>query len=204
MASCTNNDPVACFALDKDVEAREAYQFRNCSVNAGDFSWEFGDGEISNEENPTHTWNEVGVYQVKLTVNNKGTSDEIVRAVNVFLDDLTAGSDGLYTGKYIETYPDSLILNKTYNSTATISILSHKQIELSLSRGQFKSIVSGDPKTGYTFSEGTEFQPSRLQEITSVSGTYTKIADSLAFSLTGFDPQFGSTRWIIRFNGTKN
>lgn len=45
-------------------------QFTNTST--GDFismSWNFGDGNFSNEENPTHTYSEIGSYVVTQTVN---------------------------------------------------------------------------------------------------------------------------------------
>jgi PKD repeat protein len=44
------------------------------------FEWDFGDGQKSTEQNPTHTYDKVGEYTATLTVidqkNNKGT-DEI-------------------------------------------------------------------------------------------------------------------------------
>ena len=44
------------------------------------FAWDFGDGQKSTEQNPTHTYDKVGEYTATLTVidqkNNKGT-DEI-------------------------------------------------------------------------------------------------------------------------------
>ena len=44
------------------------------------FEWDFGDGQKSTEQNPTHTYQKVGEYTATLTVvdqkNNKGT-DEI-------------------------------------------------------------------------------------------------------------------------------
>jgi PKD repeat protein len=44
------------------------------------FEWDFGDGQKSTEQNPTHTYEKIGEYTATLTVidqkNNKGT-DEI-------------------------------------------------------------------------------------------------------------------------------
>jgi PKD repeat protein len=44
------------------------------------FEWDFGDGNKSTEQNPTHTYDKIGEYTATLTVvdqkNNKGT-DEI-------------------------------------------------------------------------------------------------------------------------------
>ena len=47
------------------------------SNNPSHWEWDFGDGETSNEANPTHTYEEVGVYSVSLTVSNSvGSSTE--------------------------------------------------------------------------------------------------------------------------------
>ncbi len=41
--------------------------------------WDFGDGDTSNEKNPTHTYTEIGDYTVTLTVASPGGSDSKVR-----------------------------------------------------------------------------------------------------------------------------
>ncbi|MCY7411345.1 MAG: M4 family metallopeptidase [Chitinophagales bacterium] len=46
--------------------------FTNTSVNAGTFTWTFGDGTTSTLTNPTHTYSSLGVYNVKL-VSSAGT-----------------------------------------------------------------------------------------------------------------------------------
>ncbi len=33
-------------------------------------TWEFGDNEVSQKENPTHTYDQAGNYEVRLTVTN--------------------------------------------------------------------------------------------------------------------------------------
>ena len=35
-----------------------------------DWAWDFDDGEVSNQQNPTHVFTEAGRYSVKLTVTN--------------------------------------------------------------------------------------------------------------------------------------
>ncbi|MGC9523087.1 MAG: PKD domain-containing protein, partial [Anaerolineae bacterium] len=50
--------------------------FNNTST--GDYTssaWDFGDGESSTLENPTHTYTEAGTYTVSLTVAGPGGSD---------------------------------------------------------------------------------------------------------------------------------
>jgi len=49
--------------------------------------WDFGDGETSAEQNPSHEYNRVGNYTVSLTVSNDYGSDELIKSVyvNVFV-----------------------------------------------------------------------------------------------------------------------
>ena len=43
--------------------------------NPTSWSWDFGDGSTSTEQNPTHTYNAAGTYTVKLTASNSCGSD---------------------------------------------------------------------------------------------------------------------------------
>lgn len=54
--------------------------FINTSTNAGSYSWNFGDGNSSNLENPVHTYSNPGHYSVSLTINGACGSDSIVKA----------------------------------------------------------------------------------------------------------------------------
>ncbi|MCC2548969.1 PKD domain-containing protein, partial [Hymenobacter sp. BT175] len=45
-------------------------QFQNSSLNAVQFSWDFGDGTTSSEQNPTHLYQQPGTYAVRLTAAN--------------------------------------------------------------------------------------------------------------------------------------
>jgi len=57
-----------------DFDVNEAgpltYQFMNLSTQAESYLWDFGDGQFSTEENPTHSYVEPGDYQVSLTCTN--------------------------------------------------------------------------------------------------------------------------------------
>jgi PKD repeat protein len=44
--------------------------FSNSSMNAGTYTWDFGDGQTSTQANPTHQYDEDGVYTVTLTTYN--------------------------------------------------------------------------------------------------------------------------------------
>ncbi len=49
----------------------EPVQFLNLSTFASTYSWDFGDGNISTEQSPTHLYTEAGVYDVVLVANNE-------------------------------------------------------------------------------------------------------------------------------------
>ena len=54
--------------------------FTNNSTGATRWEWTFGDGDVSNEENPPHTFTDFGQYQVQLVVeNNLGCRDTLIR-----------------------------------------------------------------------------------------------------------------------------
>lgn len=49
--------------------------FKNYSLNATEYLWEFQDGNTSTEKDPTHEYLELGVFDVKLTASNGDESD---------------------------------------------------------------------------------------------------------------------------------
>lgn len=69
--------PVAAFeASPVSGVAPLAVEFANQSTGKIDsFFWEFGDGDTSSVESPEHTYQEAGIYTVKLTVTGPGGND---------------------------------------------------------------------------------------------------------------------------------
>lgn len=58
------------FTADKNaIYAEASINFTDASYKATSWEWEFGDGGVSTEENPTHTYKRSGVYDVTLTIN---------------------------------------------------------------------------------------------------------------------------------------
>ena len=49
-------------------------QFMDNSSHAGSVLWDFGDGSVSNERNPVHTYEECGLYTVTLGAGGNGTT----------------------------------------------------------------------------------------------------------------------------------
>ena len=58
--------------------------FKNESTNAVSYSWNFGDGESSEEESPSHIYKDAGVYSVLLVVkDSNGIESEKVKSISV-------------------------------------------------------------------------------------------------------------------------
>lgn len=86
LIGCNEDDTIAeapytLFTFDvTDLTA----SFSNRSTdNPESYSWDFGDGETSTEQNPTHTYQEAGTYTVVLTTGNASGEDQFQRTVTV-------------------------------------------------------------------------------------------------------------------------
>jgi PKD repeat protein len=78
--------PVANFVSSITTICEGVVVFTDASENQVDtWSWDFGDGNTSNQQNPTHTYTNPGTYTVQLTVQNGVGSDTYTGTVNVVL-----------------------------------------------------------------------------------------------------------------------
>jgi len=67
--------PTAAFSATPTIGiAPLEVQFTSTSTGATSYAWDFGDGNTSTDENPIHTYNEPGLYTIKLTVTGPGGS----------------------------------------------------------------------------------------------------------------------------------
>lgn len=73
--------PVSNFSSNLTVIAQgKSISFVDQSTNNPiSWSWNFGDGNISNEQNPTHTFSKSGVYTINLTTSNKYGSNVVTK-----------------------------------------------------------------------------------------------------------------------------
>jgi len=70
--------------------------FRNYSQNATEFLWEFDDGNTSTEKDPVHEYEELGIFDVKLTASDGVDSDVYILTVaigQIYPDNLTQLDD---------------------------------------------------------------------------------------------------------------
>jgi len=62
--------PSAAFSIEQSEVNFLEYTFTNGSVNATSYDWDFGDGNTSTEESPTHVFAESDIFTVTLTAKN--------------------------------------------------------------------------------------------------------------------------------------
>jgi len=58
--------------------------FVNTSENATSYLWDFGDGSVTDDENPQHTFYEAGTYDVRLTATGPGGTDQYLQMITVY------------------------------------------------------------------------------------------------------------------------
>ena len=75
--------PVARFTYQKTCTVPREVIFKDQSVGADYWLWDFGDGTTSTEQNPTHVYINPGLYHVKLTVTNQASGCSESKTISV-------------------------------------------------------------------------------------------------------------------------
>jgi PKD repeat protein len=64
----------------------ETLNFQDMSINASTWLWDFGDGNLSSLQNPSHSYSQAGIYNVTLEVNNGAHTLELDSVVSILPD----------------------------------------------------------------------------------------------------------------------
>ncbi|MEK7225709.1 MAG: PKD domain-containing protein, partial [Bacteroidota bacterium] len=83
--------------------------FTNLSVNAGTWSWDFGDGFFASTQNASHTYTTPNTYTVCLTAASACSSDTLCNAVTVLQTGIKETADK--TGMEVYPNPTAGLLN---------------------------------------------------------------------------------------------
>lgn len=75
--------PVARFYDSSSCSSKFTRWFRDQSIGATSWSWSFGDGNTSTQQNPAHTYGLPGMYTVTLTVRNDTCEHTFQRVVQI-------------------------------------------------------------------------------------------------------------------------
>jgi len=73
-----NPNPVADFGYTQNGNQ---IQFMDSSMLATTYVWDFGDGAISNLQNPLHSYSSSGTYIVRLIVSNECKADTVIKSI---------------------------------------------------------------------------------------------------------------------------
>ncbi|MFK7771704.1 MAG: PKD domain-containing protein [Saprospiraceae bacterium] len=94
-----------------------AVNFTGTSADAISWSWDFGDGSTSNQQNPNHVYTDFGTYNVSLTVTNANGCESVISTTNIELVDTEAS---MVNNQFSGCTP--LNINLADNSTTVLPI----------------------------------------------------------------------------------
>jgi hypothetical protein len=126
-------DPKADFTYS--FPGAKQIEFRNTSVNATTFEWNFGDGNASSSESPSHVYLNSGSYEVKLKATTCGLSDTTSQTINIApplgLNDENAMNDFILYPNPATTFI-GIKQNVPNNFTYKITNISGQEIQVGL------------------------------------------------------------------------
>ncbi len=92
--------PLAAFSVDTtEIKGGESVSFTdNSTRNPQSWLWDFGDGTSATEQNPTHTYDSLGIFTISLTVSNTYGSDTKTLNEYLIVSNIDYGSVTDYDG----------------------------------------------------------------------------------------------------------
>jgi hypothetical protein len=141
VSSAELDAPVALFDADislVDFDNNQAVSFTNNSMNAVSYLWDFGDGNTSTEEEPSHTYANPGVYYASLIVRGESGCDD----ASVIRIDVVSNEIPTSTADIVKLNSFALAPNPVSNRLDFISVnaVEVDEIKLYNSAGQLISV----------------------------------------------------------------
>lgn len=206
--------PVASFTANATSGALPlSVAFTDQSTNATGWYWEFGDGNISTVQNPTHTYTAVGIYSVNLTaINTISGNDTLTRTayinaaiapVSAFIASVTSGTAPLtvsFNDNSINT-PTAWAWDFGDGATSTAQNPTHTYT----SAGTYTVSLNASNVGGYNISTGTAYIT--VGSASSGSGTRASVSpgqppENVASTYTSVKHVMGGTSVEYDLSGT--
>lgn len=107
--SCKKKEVESCFETSSlEVFTLDPIQFDNCSENAVETQWNFGDGNNSDFLSPSHKFEKAGEYTVILTAfdkkHNISTAEHTIKVADLRLSEINFEGIDFLAKKYIIDY----------------------------------------------------------------------------------------------------
>ena len=123
------------FSADKQTgSAPLTIQFSDLSSSADSWVWNFGDGNSSTEQNPSHTYSEPGKYPVKLKVSDGSKTDSIIK--NDFITVSENISIDTNWNILSSNISNNLIFIKQFNGSEIITVTNEGEVYKSQNNGE--------------------------------------------------------------------
>tara|TARA_B100001093_G_scaffold455381_1_gene465480 strand:+ start:71409 stop:74969 length:3561 start_codon:yes stop_codon:yes gene_type:complete len=107
--------PIAMFNILNSPSCSGEIIFEDQSYNQpNNWQWDFGDGNFSNQQNPTHTYSQEGTYNVKLYVSNALGQDSVLQT-NIVEIDFPPAPIGFNDTSYVNPAIFNLFSNENVN-----------------------------------------------------------------------------------------
>jgi len=166
--------PVTNFVLSDTISCNTTINFTDLSSNGpSTWLWDFGDGNTSILQNPTHAYSNSGLYTIKLTTSNQYGNDSLILTSHLNIIDLNLQTTGavacdsssltlnaLVTNGTVNWYSDGAATNLLATGTSFVTpVLSTSTTYYAQSIYDFP-IISGGPVDN-NFGAGSYFQGDR-------------------------------------------
>jgi gliding motility-associated-like protein len=118
-----NDKPVVDFTVNDSTACQSPFpvQFTDLTPGAVSWQWDFGDGNTSTQQNPTHTYASTGNYTVTLTVSTGGGCSNTITKPNFIRIQPTSISLNLPNGGCIPYTYNAQAIFQTLDTIATYS-----------------------------------------------------------------------------------
>ena len=184
------------------VDVNTNVTFSDCSVDAVEYKWDFGDGGTSTEKSPTHSYSSAGTYSVKLTTTSKKGKNPNETSKSIKVNEVNAKFIGSYTVSESFTTTTGGSGSQGYNLTITAGNTSNQIILNNLNNG-FSNVVATVAGSSFTIvPQGGVYNTGggNYWDIDSGSGTLT--GSSLSFNITADDYNYDNVAGYIYFTST--